>query len=516
MYGSEDDESETSATTTNRSAPRQLAPIQRSSDDSKPTLQTPVPQQRTNTRILTVAPRGSTEVQAADPMVVTPIQPLSTTTPEASSAIKSISRVPAPTVGVKEKPAVIKQATSEDPIQQTVVPSNVQKMQIKEVEKVVVEPKPTVEFASETPKPKTPVEKKPKQTTSTRSAPQIVQLRPKEQRRPSRDTNHLSMACHLFPRLSESNLQFHDCYWGREANNQVFLRRRVVTVSVLLNFHSLQFTTARSSPTQSDQLPSGFKLKVFLIDLRPQTGEQVVSNILEVPLEFQQTSRFSGLFCRSGPLKTILVRSNYKQPKVVVRIELLQGLSTLGYSDLRLLNEQGQNLLTNKSQVLNFGENFKINLGIAQPSNKLMLQADMLPDILLCLESWIPMIAAYRQVIAEVLADWDTHVETTWLTDPIVATFPTMCENQRLATMFVQILSKNQKYDSTTFRRLYMNYIFPLVNILQSRNDEQLNDYRSKIEKNSESPLKLLSESKCAPLNVYDYAVHLSGYHALD
>ncbi|KAI6223185.1 SH3 domain-containing protein [Aphelenchoides besseyi] len=515
MYGSEDDESETSATTTNRSAPRQLAPIQRSSEDAKPTVHAPVPQQRTNTRILTVAPRGSAE--AADPVVVTTIQQPSTTTPETSSAIKSVSRVPTSTLEVKEEPEAVKQATSEEPKRQIVEPSNVQKMQPKEVEKmVVVEPKPTVEFAPETSKPKTPIERKPKQTTSTRSTSQTVQSRPKEQRRPSRDTNHLSMACHLFPRLSETNLQFHDCYWGREANNQVYLRRRVVTVSVLLNFYSLQFATARSSSSQNNQLPSGFKLKVFLIDLRPQTGEQIVSNILEVPVEFQQPSRFSGLFCRSGPLKSILVRSNYKQPKVVVRIELLQGLSTLGYSDLRLLNEEGQNLLTNKNQVLNFGENFKLNLEIAQPSNKLMLQADMLPDILLCHESWIPMIAAYRQITAEVLADWDTHVETTWLTDPIVATFPTMCENQRLATMFVQILSKNQKYDSTTFRRLYMNYIFPLVNILQSRNDEQLSDYRSKIEKNTESPLKLLSESKCAPLNVYDYAVHLSGYHALD
>ena len=49
---------------------------------------------------------------------------------------------------------------------------------------------------------------------------EVASLTSKAYRFDSRD--HLSLGCHLFPRLSESNLQFHDLYWRYDAINKVY------------------------------------------------------------------------------------------------------------------------------------------------------------------------------------------------------------------------------------------------------------------------------------------------------
>lgn len=62
-----------------------------------------------------------------------------------------------------------------------------------------------------------------------------------------------------------------------------------------------------------------------------------------------------------------------------------------------------------------------------------------------------------------------------------------------------------------------MQYVYPIVHTIQLKDDKHTNDCRLEIEKApNESPLKLLAEERSEPLNVFHYAVHLSGYHALD
>jgi hypothetical protein len=61
-----------------------------------------------------------------------------------------------------------------------------------------------------------------------------------------------------------------------------------------------------------------------------------------------------------------------------------------------------------------------------------------------------------------------------------------------------------------------MQYVYPVVNTFRLDTDKEATDYRLRLEKSNENPLEVISEEKCAPLNVFQYSVHLSGYHAID
>lgn len=55
-------------------------------------------------------------------------------------------------------------------------------------------------------------------------------------------------------------------------------------------------------PSTADE-STQFKLNLFLVDLRPRAAEQIVSNVLELPIAIVQ-GRF-GLFCQKVGLKVL-------------------------------------------------------------------------------------------------------------------------------------------------------------------------------------------------------------------
>jgi hypothetical protein len=61
-----------------------------------------------------------------------------------------------------------------------------------------------------------------------------------------------------------------------------------------------------------------------------------------------------------------------------------------------------------------------------------------------------------------------------------------------------------------------MQYIYPIVYTLPIQDGKKAQDFRVEIEKNGENPLKLLSTEKSEPLNIFNYAVHLAAFHAID
>jgi hypothetical protein len=54
---------------------------------------------------------------------------------------------------------------------------------------------------------------------------------------PQENFDHFSFTCHLFPHLSESNLQFHDLYWNKQPATGVQI---YMEFSTLNNFPNTQ------------------------------------------------------------------------------------------------------------------------------------------------------------------------------------------------------------------------------------------------------------------------------------
>lgn len=61
-----------------------------------------------------------------------------------------------------------------------------------------------------------------------------------------------------------------------------------------------------------------------------------------------------------------------------------------------------------------------------------------------------------------------------------------------------------------------MQYVYPIIYTIPLDSDKFTNYCRLSIENNNDNPLRLLAEERSQPLNIFNYAVHLSGYHALD
>lgn len=70
--------------------------------------------------------------------------------------------------------------------------------------------------------------------------------------------------------------------------------------------------------------------------------------------------------------------------------------------------------------------------------------------------------------------------------------------------------------DTTKFRQLYHQFVLPLINTVNVDSRERADALKTRIESDKDSPLGVLSSQRCAPLNVLDYALHLTGSHALD
>ncbi|KAH7702138.1 CBN-NPH-1 protein [Aphelenchoides avenae] len=142
----------------------------------------------------------------------------------------------------------------------------------------------------------------------------------------------------------------------------------------------------------------------------------------------------------------------------------------------------------------------------------------MLPDVLICDARWIPMLATFRQVVAEQLAEREMTNSSTWITDPLVATFPRI--DVHLAEMFLDLLTKRNvltaQPDTAKFRQLYTHFVLPLIITIKIDSRERADALKTRIEADKDSPIGVLSSQRCAPLNVLDYALHLSGSHALD
>ncbi|VDK48374.1 unnamed protein product [Cylicostephanus goldi] len=227
---------------------------------------------------------------------------------------------------------------------------------------------------------------------------------------------HLSFACHLTPRLSHSNIGFHDLYWNYKDDK---LRKRRVRVSKLVRLVRLE-GMPRESPI--------CLVRTALYDRSRKTGRQIVKQFFDLSLVSNvhtirsqvknRTWTFNSRVGRSSQeyikltdttssgvdYGDFVVRSNYNMDDVVLLIEASHIVETpagpeersLGIITIPLIT-RGQVSIANKtySEYLR-GENvfdptregaqptqFKIVLKVLDVPQELVPLVDSMPDVLL-------------------------------------------------------------------------------------------------------------------------------------
>ncbi|CAD5208044.1 unnamed protein product [Bursaphelenchus xylophilus] len=339
-----------------------------------------------------------------------------------------------------------------------------------------------------------------------------------------------SMAIHLFPRLSETNLGYHDIHWnydwlsnislkdsaGLEPSKAMDLRlfKRHVRVSHIFKFHKLQYTGKQPQDPETREIESFF-IKLSLVDREHDL--KCVSNEFQLPIEAHHPRISLASWCSNAVMYSALVRSNYRQPEVVLKIELFHQNVSCGTHEIKLLNSDGNCCIqVNKANPMQFTD-FKLQLEVTENTSKSYPNADFLPDVLICPESWIDLIMQYRKICAEVLANRElSPFPSTYIIDPIVATFPYACEQPRLINVFIRELKQRPTVDVNIFRDVYMNYVFPFVHTVTFTNDQMIYDCLNSLHENKNDSTAFLSAQECRPFSLYEHSVHLSGSHGLE
>ncbi|ETN78246.1 SH3 domain protein [Necator americanus] len=122
---------------------------------------------------------------------------------------------------------------------------------------------------------------------------------------------HLSFACHLTPRLSHSNIGFHDLYWNYQDDK---LRKRRVRVSKLVRLIRLEGMPKESAISL---------IRTALYDRSRKTGRQIVGYSLNARLSYLMSLLYFQTDTTSSGVDygDFIVRSNYNMDDVVLLIE---------------------------------------------------------------------------------------------------------------------------------------------------------------------------------------------------
>ncbi|KHN83614.1 Nephrocystin-1-like protein [Toxocara canis] len=372
---------------------------------------------------------------------------------------------------------------------------------------------------------------------------------------------HLSYRCHLTPRLSESNVGFHDLYWNYEANK---LRKRRVRISKIFRLLRLE-----NMPTDIRNIHSRL-IRICLFDLTGKTGRQVVSNVHTIKAQARAHGERTWTFIAktdgehtSVEFSDFFVRSNYIQVDVVILIEASVvhcdadgkiSETPMGYASLPIIGESGHCCLQNRTytEALLSGNIFKknsagltrntthmkISFRVSDVNETIVSFVDSLPDILV----WNPMFARlgfyYRRSLGEVLLKQRSNpMNGELIPDPFLATFPIIVDQVDVMDLLRSLwMNKLKSYgnkkreeleENALFRELYMNTAFVLCGTVPMPQYDMLNvnglAERAAILKAfreqyvaSNNPLKYLVTQRSKPLDIFAYAVDLVGEHAID
>uniref|UniRef100_A0A0N5AG08 SH3 domain-containing protein n=1 Tax=Syphacia muris TaxID=451379 RepID=A0A0N5AG08_9BILA len=368
---------------------------------------------------------------------------------------------------------------------------------------------------------------------------------------------HLTCECHLAPRLSESNLGFHDIYWNCDLNK---LRKRRVRVSKLIRISKLE-----NVPTELSNARLRL-LHVCLFDFSGKTGKQIVSNVHIVKAADKNGKYWNFVSKNDGgqsglEFSEFFVRSNYFSENVVLMIEAtVLHLSndavfkeeSLGYVKVPLVDKAGECILTNKVYSLTltnegFHNHFlkglssrsrpKLHFKVADFTKADSSVVDSLPDVIVWNPLYIRMAFCYRRLLGEILIKNRSDMTCAELiADPFLSTFPQVAGQPDLISLLkslwiIRIKSLGTKIseeeEAEEFKKHYMRTAFVIYKTL-SMPEYDLKSPTSLSKRHfilksfveqyclNQNPIKFLAMEKCKPLNIFDLTVDLIGEHAID
>ncbi|CAJ0948822.1 unnamed protein product, partial [Mesorhabditis belari] len=363
--------------------------------------------------------------------------------------------------------------------------------------------------------------------------------------------HHLTAACHLAPRLSESNLAFHDLYWNFKDDK---LRKRYVRVSKLVRLIRVEGMENRQSAQAN-------LLRIALFDLSRRTGRQIVSNVHTICANNEAGNwTFSTKIDSTLDVfhfSDVLIRSNYQQSNIVLVIEasIIEDQSgfpreiSLGVAKLPLLSDQGVVRLTNRTYTemlirenlfdrTNPGikTNFRLVFKVMDVPTDLVQYVDSLPDILLFQPPFARLAFFYRRRLAEALIrDKENPVSSELLYDPFLASFPRAFDQPDLLDYcrktfqhkLKQIVKRSESEQAAEFYSYFMLTVFTLIDTsmmppFSAWDSRIINARRSLMEKHASSVLEhkgnvqFLLSNPFRPLDIFAYTVDLTGQHAID
>ncbi|WKX96728.1 hypothetical protein Q1695_012848 [Nippostrongylus brasiliensis] len=361
---------------------------------------------------------------------------------------------------------------------------------------------------------------------------------------------HLSFACHLTPRLSHSNIGFHDLYWNYRDDK---LRKRRVRVSKLVRLVRLE-----GMPRETGVC----LIRTALYDRSRRTGRQIVSNVHTIRAEVKnRTWTFNTRTdtASSGvDYGDFVVRSNYNMADVVLLIEASHVVPSQGGFEERSLGiitmdliAKGEVTFSNKtySESLRAENIFdrssngnssatphKIVLKVLDVPQELVALIDSMPDVLVFNPMFVRLYFFFRRYAGiSLLRDRDNHLSAEMVSDPLLALFPSVADQPDMMDQLrnlwnaklKSIKNKPEAEQATSFLQLFMNTTFcvhktavmPPYRIWDSNALAARHQILKKCEdmlREHRSPSRFLLTEPCRPLNIYDYSFDLLGRHALD
>uniref|UniRef100_A0A0N5BUF1 SH3 domain-containing protein n=1 Tax=Strongyloides papillosus TaxID=174720 RepID=A0A0N5BUF1_STREA len=377
---------------------------------------------------------------------------------------------------------------------------------------------------------------------------------------PTPTRNHYSLACHLNPRLSESNLNFHDIFWRTTCN---IMRKREVKLSKFIKILSI---TNKQKVKKNCQ----YIVKCFLYDCGSKAGRQIVSNIHTISIN-SATGNNNFLFTKSD-IATFLIRSNYNQQEVVLRINIFEVVRNQNNEDIHenigsimvnLLNNENKVILQNKAITYFVRKNQTDDIQSNDVSIKISINdvpigqkgdVDILPDVIICKAEYICLFSIFRNLCAHKLFSLREKSDmgrigykkmnnflykyffTDYINDDFIEKFLEIVDNEDIVNHLHLLCIKYGIYKSknkiSSFNEIFKRHIIPLTIVYGINNqiDQNLgsqtslkNIQQSKLDlarnldiKDDFDEITFLANQKCKPVNLRNCTFQLCNLHSLD